>query len=80
MSRKVGLFAVQQSLSKYQSKEPFFGIDFMMAMYVVIPRLRALHEGHGPTFQARTLLGVSPMMTIAPENSKVICSSKKWGS
>ncbi|KAF7536556.1 hypothetical protein G7054_g4413 [Neopestalotiopsis clavispora] len=64
----------------HHSKEPLFGFDFQMRMYMEIPFLYQLHQKHGHTYQSYGWASSLPTIcTISPDNIRAINTSKDFG-
>lgn len=65
---------------KYPSVDPLFGFDALYALHQDMPSICAFHERYGKTFEIRTLLAKSKIMTIATENLQSIHNGiDDWG-
>lgn len=68
-----------QSAIMHQPREPFFGFDFQMKIYMDISFIYSLHQRYGTTYQVRSWLGLPTVCTIAPQNLHFINVSKDFG-
>ncbi|KAF1951020.1 cytochrome P450 [Byssothecium circinans] len=66
-------------VTKHRPWEPLSGFDFHMAMHMDVPSLYRHHQQYGHTFKVNSLLSQPPIITIAPENIRVVNSGKDWG-
>ncbi|KAI1382718.1 cytochrome P450 [Hypoxylon trugodes] len=60
-------------------KEPFYGFDFQMKMYMDVPFLYELHQRYGDTYEVSPWISTSTTCTIAPGNLRAINLSKDFG-
>lgn len=68
-----------ESAIMHQPREPFFGFDFQMKIYMDISFIYSLHRRYGTTYQVRSWLGLPTVCTIAPENLHFVNASKDFG-
>lgn len=63
----------------HQPREPLWGFDFQMNMYMNIPSVYNLHRRYGNTYQVRCWASLPVVCTIAPENLRSINLSRDFG-
>ncbi|KAI1407124.1 cytochrome P450 alkane hydroxylase-like protein [Hypoxylon sp. FL1857] len=69
-----------QPLVQHQPKEILMGLDFQFAIHSDIPSLHRFYQQYGNSFQVNTLASIPTILTIAPENVKLINSrDHEWG-